>query len=235
MNYEALFKINYGLYVICTGDESVTNGYIGNTVMQVTAEPPRLAICCSKNNYTSELIRKIEKLSVSVLNQEYNPEIMGNFGFKTGKDFDKLKTVAHITGKSGVPIVTEDCCAWFECKVISETDVGTHILFIADIIESELLQADATPLSYDWYRENKNGAAPENAPTYIDKDNLEKTKITKEDSNNKYKCSICNYIYNPEEGDPDSGIKPGTAFEDIPDDWVCPICGASKDMFEIIE
>jgi len=51
----------------------------------------------------------------------------------------------------------------------------------------------------------------------------------------KWRCLICGYIYDPEEGDPTSGIKPGTAFEELPDDWVCPICGATKDQFEKIE
>jgi rubredoxin len=51
----------------------------------------------------------------------------------------------------------------------------------------------------------------------------------------KYRCTVCGYIYDPEEGDPDGGIKPGTAFEDIPDSWVCPVCGASKDQFEKVE
>ena len=48
----------------------------------------------------------------------------------------------------------------------------------------------------------------------------------------KYICTVCDYIYDPEMGDPDSGIEPGTAFEDIPDDWVCPLCGGGKDDFE---
>lgn len=48
----------------------------------------------------------------------------------------------------------------------------------------------------------------------------------------KYVCGTCAYIYDPEEGDPDGGIEPGTPFEAIPDDWVCPVCGATKDMFE---
>lgn len=48
----------------------------------------------------------------------------------------------------------------------------------------------------------------------------------------KYKCMLCGYVYDPEKGDPDSGINPGTSFEDIPDDWVCPVCGAGKDQFE---
>jgi len=48
----------------------------------------------------------------------------------------------------------------------------------------------------------------------------------------KWKCTICGYIYDPANGDPDSGVSPGTPFEKLPDDWVCPACGAPKDMFE---
>jgi rubredoxin len=48
----------------------------------------------------------------------------------------------------------------------------------------------------------------------------------------KYECTVCGYIYNPEDGDPDNGIAPGTRFEDLPDDWACPVCGATKDQFE---
>jgi len=51
----------------------------------------------------------------------------------------------------------------------------------------------------------------------------------------KYECSICGYVYDPSVGDPDSGIAPGTPFEDIPEDWVCPVCGATKDQFEPVE
>jgi rubredoxin len=48
----------------------------------------------------------------------------------------------------------------------------------------------------------------------------------------KWRCVVCGYIYDPEVGDPDGGVAPGTPFEKIPDDWVCPVCGASKDQFE---
>ena len=48
----------------------------------------------------------------------------------------------------------------------------------------------------------------------------------------KWQCSFCGYVYDPEQGDPDSGVNPGTSFEDLPEDWVCPVCGASKDQFE---
>jgi rubredoxin len=50
-----------------------------------------------------------------------------------------------------------------------------------------------------------------------------------------WKCMVCGYIYDPEEGDPEHGVEPGTAFEDLPEDWVCPECGASKDLFEKLD
>jgi rubredoxin len=50
----------------------------------------------------------------------------------------------------------------------------------------------------------------------------------------KYRCTVCEYIYDPEQGDPDNGVKPGTAFEDLPDGWVCPECGVGKENFEMI-
>lgn len=60
-------------------------------------------------------------------------------------------------------------------------------------------------------------------------------KVRKGDGMKKYECTACGYIYDPELGDPDSGIAPGTAFEDIPDDWVCPLCGVSKADFAPID
>jgi rubredoxin len=57
----------------------------------------------------------------------------------------------------------------------------------------------------------------------------------KENKMKKYRCLMCGYIYDPDKGDPDTGVEPGTAFEDIPDGWVCPDCGAGKDEFEAVD
>jgi rubredoxin len=57
-------------------------------------------------------------------------------------------------------------------------------------------------------------------------------RFIKEDIMETYVCLVCGYVYDPAKGDPTNGIKPGTPFEAIPDDWVCPDCGASKDQFE---
>ena len=62
---------------------------------------------------------------------------------------------------------------------------------------------------------------------------LQLTRYIKEEKiMDKYVCEVCGYVYDPAKGDPDNGIEPGTSFEDLPDDWTCPVCGASKDDFE---
>ena len=58
---------------------------------------------------------------------------------------------------------------------------------------------------------------------------------TQKNMKKKYYCTVCDWVYDPETGDPDSGIAPGTRFEDIPDDWACPVCGVTKEDFEIVE
>jgi rubredoxin len=83
-------------------------------------------------------------------------------------------------------------------------------------------------LKWDFtHRKIKGGKALNKILTYI------KTVQQKEtEEMQKYKCTVCGYIYDPENGDPDSGINPGTPFEKLPDDWVCPVCGAEKSLFE---
>ena len=50
----------------------------------------------------------------------------------------------------------------------------------------------------------------------------------------KYECSVCGHVYDPEGGDPENGVQPGTPFAELPDDWVCPVCGATKDRYELV-
>ncbi len=143
MNIEAFFKITYGLYVVSAGSEENKSGYIANTVFQVTAEPPQVAISCNKNNYTSNLIIESKAFSISVLKQDSSAELIGLFGYKTGNEIDKFADTKYISGSTGTPIVTEDTIAWFECRLVNQYDVGTHIIYIGEIINNDLLVADA--------------------------------------------------------------------------------------------
>ncbi len=232
MKIEPFFKISYGLYIVSSSYEGKKNGFISNSVFQVTATPAQVALGCNKDNYTCSLIEKSGMYSISVLRQDVKQNIIGTFGYKSGRDIDKFENIKHIETVNRTPVVTEDSVAWFECKVVKQVDVGTHILFIAEVIENDLLEKDGEPLTYSYYHKIKNGMAPKNAPTYVDPDLLKKEKEGSSGGMQKYRCLACGYVYDPEEGDPDGGIAPGTPFEDIPDDWVCPTCGSTKDMFE---
>lgn len=221
ISYEALFKISYGLYAVCSGTKNAGNGYISNTVFQVTSDPPRFATCCSKDNYTAGIIQSSGVFTVSVLREDAGPGTIGALGYRSGKDTDKLKGLNISYGETGAPIVMDDAIAILEFRVVESNDLGSHLMFIGDLVRAEVLDDTAEPLTYAYYRKVKKGAAPKNAPTYIDKSKLEKVKEIKQFD--RYECPACGYIYDEE--------KEGIKFDDLPDDWVCPVCGEEKSEF----
>ena len=227
MNLKALHTINYGLYVIGSRKGDKLNGQIANTVFQITSEPPAIAVSISKNNLTHEFIKESKVFSVSVLCQETPISFIGHFGFKSGRDINKLEGISYKIGHTKAPVVIENAVAYLEAKVLQEIDVGTHTLFIGEIVDADVL-SEKVCMTYDYYHQVKRGTTPKTAPVYFE----EKKEVAKVP---KYKCTVCDYIYDPELGDPDGGIKAGTPFEEIPDDWMCPICGVTKDEFEKIE
>jgi rubredoxin len=158
--------------------------------------------------------------SVSVLAQSASSEIFGKFGYRSGRSFDKMAGTSVKYGKTGVPIVLDESIAYFECKVIQTLDVGTHLLFIGELLEAESTDDSKEPLTYSYYRQVKKGVAPKNAPTYIDKSKLD---VKSGSGLKKFKCAVCGYIY-------DESAEP-VRFADLADDWVCPVCGSEKSEF----
>ncbi len=229
MDFTTLFKVSYGMYVIGARKGNELNGQIANTVFQITAEPPRIAVSINKANLTHEYISDRKVFSVSILSDEAPMTLIGNFGFKSGRDIDKFENYNYKFGKTGAPILLDKTVGYLEAKVVDQFDVDTHTIFIGEVVEAANL-GTGLPMTYSYYHEIKRGRSPKSAPTYVEKEKLKEVKKVK-----KYRCKVCGFIYDPELGDPDGGIAPGTKFEDIPDDWVCPVCGVSKDMFEEIE
>jgi flavin reductase (DIM6/NTAB) family NADH-FMN oxidoreductase RutF/rubredoxin len=225
MNPKALYKLGYGLYVVCSKKGDKLNGQIANTVFQITSEPPTIAVSINKNNLTHEFIKESKVLTVSVISQDTPLSFIGHFGFKSGRDIDKLKGINYKTGDARAPVVTDNALAYLEAKVIQEVDVGTHTIFIGELVDADVIK-EGEPMTYAYYHQVKRGTTPKTAPSYVEEKKEEVPKAP------KYRCIICGYIYDPELGDPDGGIKPGTPFEEIPDDWVCPVCGAAKSDFE---
>jgi len=227
MNLKALHKISYGVYVITSKMDGKLNGQIANTVFQVTSEPPIIAVSINKQNLTHEFIQESKVFGVSILSKEAPLKQIGHFGFKSGREINKFKDVSYRIRETGVPILEDYTIAYLEAEVVNTVDAGTHTIFIGKLVNAEMINNEE-PMTYTYYHEIKRGKSPKTAPTYIEENKIKK----KENNMKKYRCKVCGYIYDPEKGDPDSGIAPGTPFEEIPDDWVCPVCGASKEEFE---
>ena len=229
MNPKALHKISYGMYVICSRNSEKMNGQIANALFQITAVPAMIAVGINKQNLTHEYIEKSNIFTVSILSESTPMSFIGNFGFRSGRDVNKFKDVEYKLGKTKLPIVLDNALAYIEARVIDRIDVSTHTIFIGEVEDAEILSEDK-PMTYEYYHKIKGGVSPKTAPTYMEI--ADKTMKKDERRMEKYVCKVCGYVYDPEKGDPDGGIAPGTKFEDIPDDWVCPICGVSKENFK---
>ncbi len=228
MNTKALRSLSYGLYVVASQKQGKLNAQIANTVVQVTSEPPNISVCINKQNLTYEFITESKVFTASILSHDTPLSFIGHFGFKSGREVDKLKDINYKLGETKAPIILDHCLAYLEARVIDQVDVGTHTIFIGELVGADII-GEGEPMTYAYYHQVKGGTTPKTAPSYI----VERKEVISKMA--KYQCSVCGYIYDPELGDPDGGMKPGTPFEEIPDDWVCPVCGASKDQFEKIE
>lgn len=166
MNEEALFTLSYGVYIVSSKKGEEYNGQASNTVFQVTAEPPKIAVCINKENLTHSYIKKSGVFNISVLGEKCTMRFIGRFGFKSGREINKFDNIDYFTGKNGAPVVKENSIAYLECEVESSLDVGTHTLFIGRVKEADILNSDCPPMTYDYYHSELKGKEPETAPTY---------------------------------------------------------------------
>lgn len=161
---KALFQLSYGIYVVSSCDGEKLNGQIVNSVFQVTAEPPRIAVSLHKSNLTHDYVGKSKLFSVSVLDQNAPMTFIGLFGFKSGRDVDKFSGLSHKISE-GCPMVTENALCAFACRVAASLDTGTHTLFTGEVYDAQILK-EGVPLTYDYYRNVKKGRTQKNATTY---------------------------------------------------------------------
>lgn len=183
MDTNALFKIGYGLYVLTANDEK-DNGCIINTVMQVTSDPCQIAIAVNKMNYTNKMIQKTKKFNVSVLSENAKFDVFKHFGFQSGANVNKFDNYTDVKrSPNGVLYITKDTNAFMSAYVKQEIDLGTHTLFIAQLVAAEVL-SDIPTVTYDFYQKNIK-PKPEN---------------TKKSG---WRCKICGYVYEGENLPPD--------------------------------
>ncbi len=201
MDNAAIFKLSYGLFVLSAKDGEKDNGCIVNTVQQVTTTPNRITVAVNKGNFTCEMISKTGAFNVSVLSTDVPFDIFKRFGFQSGRDVDKLEGFEdYARGGNGIIHLSRYANAVISGKVVDTYDLGTHILFIADVTDAKVL-SDKDSVTYDYYHKNIKPA-----PQKTEKKG--------------WRCKICGYIYEGEE---------------LPEDFICPICKHGAADFEPIE
>ncbi len=222
---KALHTLTYGLYIISSKDSQ--GNFVGCTVdafQQVTSEPARVSLAVNKENYTTQTIQESGVFAVSVLAQDAPMELIGLFGFQSSKDVDKFAEVSYKLDEQGLPYIDKDIVARISAKVINTVDVGTHLIFIGDVVESEKI-SPVDPMTYTYYRQAKGGKVPPKAPSYqVDGDIetivVETVSVIKTEAKVAWRCSVCGHV---------------EIADELPDDFKCPLCKQPKEKFVKIE
>ena len=210
MNKTAFYNLSYGVYLCTSWDEGRPVGCVANSIMQITAEPATLAVSLNHGNYTNRCVSDTGYFSVCVLAEDCDPKLIGKFGFFSSREKDKFADFSwQVRGKLPVP---DGAMCWFSCRVIDKMETATHTVFLGEVMDADVLKA-GTPMTYAYYHKVLKGKTAAKAPTYIAPEAGQTAA--------KYVCKICGYVYD--------GKVP---FEELPDDWLCPVCGAPKSQFE---
>ncbi len=196
----ALFNIGYGLYVVTSNDGKKDNGLIVNTVSQVTSSPNRVAVCINKQNYSHHVIKQTGVMNVNCLSVEAPFSVFENFGFRSGRNADKLAGWEALRSDNGLIFLSKYINSFMSLKVEDYVDLDTHGMFICSVTEARVI-SDKETMTYTYYQNNvKPKPQTEGKKGWV--------------------CKICGYIY---EGD------------ELPEDFICPLCKHGAADFEPIE
>lgn len=219
---KAFHSLSYGLYIITSEHDGAAAGCVCNTFQQVTSQPMQVSVALNKDNVTTGVIRSSKRFCVSVLSQDATMELIGTFGFRSSADTDKFADCSWKRDEAGIPYVAELSVARVSAHVVDELDLGSHIMFIAEVDEAEPLDA-GEPMTYAYYHMVKGGKTPPKASSYLGADEQQPAAQEASAAGAKrtaWRCTICGHI---------------EYVDELPDDFECPICGMGKEMFEKIE
>ncbi len=203
MDRKAMHALTYGLFVLTAKQENRHNGCIINTAMQVTTEPNRISITVNKANHTHDMLMETDDFTVSVISEDADFDLFKHFGFQSGKDTDKFSGFDDVReAKNGTLVVTKVTNAYISGKISDRIDLGSHTMFIADVVDGEIL-SDEKSASYEFYQKNIKP--------------VRNAKEGEKDGKTVWVCTVCGYEYEGEE---------------IPSDFVCPWCKHPASDFE---
>lgn len=219
MDKKVLRDISYGMYFVSSNYDGKYSGCVINTLCQITSKDIIVSISLNKDNYTNETIKGSRKFGVSIISNDTKKDVIGKFGYYSSRDTDKFDGINYEM-VDGVPVILEDVSGYLVCEVINIVDCGTHDIFIAKVIDGKKIN-DGIPMTYKYYHENLKGVSPKNAPTYVDVFESNNNK------GNKYRCKICGFVYDEN--------KEKINFEELGNDFKCPLCGAGLEYFEKVD
>ncbi|MDR1728099.1 MAG: flavin reductase [Acidobacteriota bacterium] len=235
MDETALYKISYGLYVVGVKAEGRFGGCVVDAVAQVSSgKPPMVILGSMNNNQTNRRIKEGCEFTLSVLPEDVHPFVIANFGFQSAQDADKWANVRH-TVSDGLPVL-DDAVAYLRCKVAEAKELATHTVFFCEVADAWKGANAAKPVVYGDYQATMKPAAVAAFKAYKDTGAVPETNLSRTDKavaataapsqageakKPKWQCRVCGYVY---EGD--------VPFEELPDDWRCPLCGMGKDSFD---
>ncbi len=165
MNSNVFRNLSYGVYVVSCETDGRYTGCTVNSIMQITSSPASIALSVNHDNYTNFCVNKVKNFAVSILSENSNPLTIGTFGFRSGRDFDKFGVIPY-TIIEGLPVI-KDACAYLICKVTDKIETHSHTVFIADVLNGDILD-ETKPMTYYYYHNVIKGKSPKTAPTYIE-------------------------------------------------------------------
>lgn len=207
MDTKAMYKLSYGLFVCTAVRGEKINGCIINTAIQAASEPNTITVAINKANYTHDMVKETGKCNVSVISEAASFELFKHFGFQSGRDVDKFADYPvenYETAENGIPYITAGTNAYFSLTVKETVDLGSHTLFICEPTAMEVL-ATTPSCTYSYYQDNIK-PKPEAVGTTPKGETI-------------WRCRICGYEW---------------VGEELPDDFICPICKHPKADFEKI-
>ena len=220
---QAFHSLSYGMYVIGTRFGDKDYGCVANTFAQVTSSPLQVSVALNKENATTAAVRQAGRFTASCLSEQADMQLIGTFGFHTSTELDKFAQHASARDEAGMPYVAEQCCAWFSAKVVSELDLGTHVLFVGEVQECAKIADAGSPMTYAFYHQVKGGKTPPKASSYLGEEQPVAAPVEAngaEQPKVAWRCTICGHM---------------EYVDELPDDFVCPVCGVGKEFFERVE
>lgn len=151
MDRNALFSLQYGVFVLGSHSGEKINACITNTCFQAASDPVRIAISVMNSNLTCEMIKQSGSFALSVLDSSCTFETIRNFGYQSGRNVNKFADFPYSLDESGNPCLTSGICAVLSGKVVETLDLGTHSLFIAEVTDAKMVSQNS-PITYSGYQ-----------------------------------------------------------------------------------